>query len=163
MGAVTPAAIYRVLDQFGGTLIIDENDMDNKSDMTGIITRCSILALNAVLRSIRCLKENDEEFRYKHSKCLGRKYSPPVIISKTWLLESRCLTTKMQETNRPRKYNRIKIVSHLRPTAGNAWPNRSTYATNYYYSGSGILVMCRKYWEKTSLPGTSHIGESVDG
>jgi hypothetical protein len=100
-GAVTPAAIYRVLDQYRGTLIIDENDMDNKSEIAGVLTKILNSGIERGSPIIRCNKEGEADFGIQTFNVFGPKIFATRSHFDDMALESRCLTTKMQETSRP--------------------------------------------------------------
>lgn len=100
-GAVTAAAIYRVLDRFRGTLIIDENDMENKSEIAGILTKILNSGIERGSPIIRCLKEDETAYDIQTFQVFGPKLFATRNRFEDMALESRCLTTKMQETSRP--------------------------------------------------------------
>ena len=100
-GAVTPAAIYRVLDMYRGTLIIDENDMDNKSEIAGVLTKILNAGIERGSPIIRCNKEGESDFGIQTFRVFGPKIFATRNHFEDMALESRCLTTKMQETTRP--------------------------------------------------------------
>jgi len=96
-GAVTPAPIYRLLEQWKGTLIIDEGDLRKSDAMNEVVTilNCGFERGRPV---IRCVKDNPEEIRFH------RTFGPKLIATRQEFndkaLESRCLTEKMTQTSR---------------------------------------------------------------
>jgi len=116
-GAVTAAAIYRVLDIYRGTLVIDENDMDNDSELTGIVTKILNSGIERGTPIIRCQKEGEDDFGIQTFRVFGPKLFATRRNFEDMALESRCLTTKMQETNRPinsRETNAIPFTTYSR-------------------------------------------------
>ena len=116
-GAVTPAAIYRVLDLYRGTLVIDENDMDNKSEIADTLTKILNSGIERGSPIIRCLKEGDTEFSIQTFRVFGPKIFATRAKFEDMALESRCLTAKMQETTRPinsRAENSIPFTTYSR-------------------------------------------------
>ncbi len=96
-GAVTPAPIYRLIQQWGGTLIIDEGDMRNSDAKNEVVT-----ILNSGFERdkpvIRCNSDDYDKLEYFET------FGPKVIATRQEFndkaLESRCLTEKMSQTNR---------------------------------------------------------------
>lgn len=96
-GAATAAPIFRLLEYWRGTLVIDEADFaksDTHQDIMKILN-CGFEADKAV---VRCDKDNP-----KHVD-IHRVYGPKVMTSRyTYTdkaLESRCITERMRETHR---------------------------------------------------------------
>lgn len=95
-GAVTPAPIYRLIQQWGGTLIIDEADIKDSGYYNEIIT-----ILNSGFEKgkgiARCEKNTNEVQYFK-------TFSPKIIGTrqkfKDKALESRCITHITQQTSR---------------------------------------------------------------
>jgi hypothetical protein len=100
-GALTAAVIYRVIDQYKGTLIIDENDMDNKSEIAGVMTKILNSGIERGSPIVRCRKEGEASFEPETYQVFGPKMFATRNTFEDMALESRCLTTKMQETTRP--------------------------------------------------------------
>ncbi len=96
-GAVTPAPIYRMIRQWGGTIVLDEADFNDSSEKAEVITilNCGFEKGRTV---IRCDKNNPNEIQYLPTYC------PKVIATrytfKDQALESRCLTEQMTQTSR---------------------------------------------------------------
>jgi hypothetical protein len=86
---------------YRGTLIIDENDMDNKSEISDTLTKILNSGIERGSPIIRCLKEGDTEFGIQTFRVFGPKIFATRTNFEDMALESRCLTTKMQETTRP--------------------------------------------------------------
>jgi hypothetical protein len=97
-GALTPAVVYRMLDFWGGTLIIDEADFKQSDEQADIIK-----ILNAGFE-----KSRSAVARCNPNDCsiidTFQVYGTKIIASrKTWrdqALESRCLTERMMRTSR---------------------------------------------------------------
>jgi len=112
-GAVTPAPIYRMIEQWKPTLIIDEGDVKQSNEKNEFITilNCGFERNNPV---IRCNKENPNKLESHEVFC-------PKLIATRYrfedsALESRCITIEMKNTGRddipillPKKfYEKIK-------------------------------------------------------
>lgn len=96
-GAATPAPIYRIIEKWKGTLIVEEadrKDSDEASEVTKILN-CGFEKGNPV---VRCDTDNHNDVE------THEVYGPKVISSRQRFfdkaLESRCLTYTMQETRR---------------------------------------------------------------
>jgi hypothetical protein len=96
-GAVTPAPIYRLINKWGGTLLIDESDWgasDEKSELVKILN-CGFQRNNPVMR---CLKDDPDKLQYLPV------FGPKLIVTRYSFsdkaLEARCLTNVMEETSR---------------------------------------------------------------
>lgn len=96
-GAVTPAPIYRIIERFKGTLVIDEGDLRQSDEKNEVVTilNCGFERNRPV---IRCKKDNPDDIQTFDAFC-------PKIISSRKLfwdqaLESRCMTETMGETTR---------------------------------------------------------------
>jgi len=96
-GAVTPAPIYRLIEQWKGTLMIDEGDLRRSDAMNEVITilNCGFERNKPV---IRCDTNDPDKIQYFDT------FGPKVIATRQEFndkaLESRCLTEKMSQTNR---------------------------------------------------------------
>jgi len=96
-GAVTPAPIYRLIEKWKGTLIIDEADMKDTGYYNEVITilNCGFEKGKPV---IRCDKDKPNELEFFDPFC------PKLIATrnkfKDKALESRCLSEVMKETYR---------------------------------------------------------------
>lgn len=96
-GAITPAPIYRMIRQWGGTIVLDEADFRDSSEKSEVITilNCGFEKNRPV---IRCDQNNVDTLLFLPTYC------PKVIATRYTFndkaLESRCLTEKMTQTNR---------------------------------------------------------------
>jgi hypothetical protein len=96
-GAVTPAPIYRLLQKWKGSLIIDEADFKDSSEQNEVITilNCGFEKNRPI---IRCNKDNPDDLRFFNS------YGPKVIGTRRpfrdYALESRCITNLTKKTRR---------------------------------------------------------------
>lgn len=96
-GAITPAPIYRLIETFKGTLVIDEADMKDTDYTSEIITilNCGFEKRRTV---VRCNKDKNNELQTFDTFC------PKVIATRQSYadkaLESRCITEVMKETIR---------------------------------------------------------------
>lgn len=97
-GALTPAVVYRLLDLWGGTLILDEGDF-KKSDEQADIIKILNAGFEKSRSSVARCNPNDPSIIDTF-----KVYGPKVLASrKTWYdqaLESRCMTERMKVTNR---------------------------------------------------------------
>ena len=96
-GAITPAPIFRLIDKYRGTLIIDENDMD-KSDESQVLVKILNSGIERGSPIVRCVKDDPDlmqTFVVFGPKLFGtrKRFTDQA-------LESRCLTTIMEETDR---------------------------------------------------------------
>lgn len=96
-GALTPAPIYRLINAWGGTLLIDESDL-KQSDTTNEIIKILNCGFERNRSVIRCNKDDNNDLEFFPTFC-------PKVISSRYsfndkALESRCLTEKMKETMR---------------------------------------------------------------
>jgi len=104
-GAATAAPIFRLLDRWQGTIVIDEADF-GKSDTTIDIIKILNCGFESDRPVVRCDKENPKEIEFH------RVFGPKVLASReTWedkALESRCLTEVMHSAKRhvPRNINK---------------------------------------------------------
>jgi hypothetical protein len=96
-GAITPAPIYRMIKQWGGTIVLDEADFRDSSEKSEVITilNCGFEKNRPV---IRCDQNNVDNLQFLPTYC------PKVIATRYTFddkaLESRCLTEKMTQTDR---------------------------------------------------------------
>lgn len=96
-GAITPAPIYRMIRQWGGTIVLDEADFRDSSEKSEVITilNCGFEKNRPV---IRCDQNNVDNLQFLPTYC------PKVIATRYMFddkaLESRCLTEKMTQTDR---------------------------------------------------------------
>lgn len=97
-GALTPAVVYRLLDLWKGTLVLDEADFrksDEQADIMKILNAGFELSRSSVARCNTIDPAKIDVFRV---------YGPKVIASrKSWYdkaLETRCITEKMMQTER---------------------------------------------------------------
>lgn len=96
-GAATAAPIFRLLEVWKGTLIIDEADF-GKSDTYADIIKILNTGFEKGKPVIRCSKDDPNDIE------IHRVYGPKLLSSRysyeDKALESRCLTERMQQTNR---------------------------------------------------------------
>jgi hypothetical protein len=96
-GAITPAPIYRMIEKFHGTLIIDEADMKNSDSYNEVIKilNCGFEKGTPV---IRCDKDDPNDLQFFCTYC------PKLIATRQSFqdkaLESRCLNEIMRQTGR---------------------------------------------------------------
>ena len=97
-GALTPAVVYRMLDLWKGTLVVDEGDFNN-SDEQNEIMKIFNAGFEKSRASVARCNPNDVSIIDTFEV-----FGPKVISSrKTWrdkALESRCLTERMMQTTR---------------------------------------------------------------
>lgn len=95
-GSTSAASIFRVIDRWGGTLILDEADF-RYSDETAEIIK---ILNQGFERNRTVLRVNKNDFSLDHFQVFG----PKIISSRKKFqddaLESRCLSTTTQQTNR---------------------------------------------------------------
>jgi len=96
-GAVSSASIYRMLELYQGTLLIDEADYNHQSETWALILQILNLGYEADAAVIRC---DGNGFRPTPYSC----YGPKLIASRKPFgdkaLDSRCLTAKFYPTQR---------------------------------------------------------------
>lgn len=96
-GAITPAPIYRMIRTWRGTIVLDEADFRKSDEKNEVVTilNCGFEKGRPV---IRCQKEDPDNLQILPT------YGPKVISTRgSWkdkALESRCLTTRIVETDR---------------------------------------------------------------
>jgi len=96
-GAVTPAPIYRLINQWKGSLIIDEGDFKESGETNEVITilNCGFEKGRPI---IRCDKDDPNELMFFNS------FGPKIIGTrkpfKDYALESRCITHLTKKTTR---------------------------------------------------------------
>ncbi len=96
-GCITPAPIYRMIDRWKGTIILDEADFRDSNEKNEVITilNCGFERGRPV---IRCNPNDVTELQFLPT------FSPKVFSTrysfKDVALESRCLTEKMRQSNR---------------------------------------------------------------
>lgn len=96
-GAITPAPIYRMIRQWGGTIVLDEADFRDSSEKSEVITilNCGFEKNRPV---IRCDQNDVDNLQFLPTYC------PKVIATRYTFddkaLESRCLTERMTQTDR---------------------------------------------------------------
>lgn len=97
-GATTPSPVFRIIEMFKGTLVLDEADFKASEDWADIIKilNCGFQAGFPVLRT--------EETNGKREPHAYDCYCPKILATrrefKDKALESRCLTEKLMETDR---------------------------------------------------------------
>lgn len=96
-GAVTPAPIYREIRRFRGTLILEEADFSDSTEKGEVTTilNCGIERGRAVLRC-----SSDDPNVIEVLPCFGPKLFATRRSFTDKALESRCITTQMEETDR---------------------------------------------------------------
>jgi len=91
-GAITPAVIYRFIDLYGGTLLIDESDFRNSDEHAEIIKILNTGFMKGTF-ILRC--EGQKDIKPRGFNC----FCPKVIASREYFrdtsLESRCITFRM--------------------------------------------------------------------
>jgi len=96
-GAATSAPIFRLLENWQGTLVIDEADFA-KSDTTVDLVKIMNSGFERFRPVVRCNKENPNDIE------IHRVFGPKVIASRYKFfdsaLESRCLAEKIRPTGR---------------------------------------------------------------
>jgi len=96
-GAVTPAPIYRLVERWKGSLVIDEADFRDSTEKNEVVTilNCRFERGRPV---IRCNKDNPDDIQS------FEVFGPTIIATRKTFrdkaLESRCLTEVMKETRR---------------------------------------------------------------
>lgn len=96
-GAVTPAPIYRVIEQWKPTLIIDEGDIRSSNEKNEIVTilNCGFERENPVIRCNR-----DDPDKLESHEVFGPKLIATRYRFEDNALESRCITVEMRPTGR---------------------------------------------------------------
>ena len=96
-GAVTPAPIYRLIERFRGTVILEEADFRDSTEKGEVVT-----ILNAGFERgrpvIRCAA--DDPSTLQPIPCYGPKVFATRFKFRDVALEARCMIMKMEETNR---------------------------------------------------------------
>ena len=96
-GATTSAPVFRLLERWQGTLVIDEADFA-KSDTTVDLVKIMNSGFERFRPVVRCNKENPNDIE------IHRVFGPKVIASRYKFfdsaLESRCLAEKIRPTGR---------------------------------------------------------------
>lgn len=96
-GAVSTASVYRMLERYGGTLLIDEADYPKSSEVWALLVQILNLGYEVDGRVIRC---DNKAFDPKPYSC----YGPKLIASRKPFnddaLDSRCLTAIFYPTQR---------------------------------------------------------------
>lgn len=97
-GALTSAPIFRLIDMFKGTLIIDEADLNKKSDETEDIIKIFNNGFEKHKPVMRCNPNDVTELNFFDTYC------PKILATRQQFqdaaTESRCLTEVMTQTNR---------------------------------------------------------------
>lgn len=96
-GATTVAPIFRLLEKWRGTMVMDEADF-SKSDTRQDIIKIFNTGFERGKPVIRCDKNNPKEI--EHHNVFGTKVLATRETFTDKALESRCLTVVMRETNR---------------------------------------------------------------
>jgi hypothetical protein len=96
-GCVTPAPIYRMLQRWGGTLILDEADFKNSDEYNEVVTilNCGFERGRPVIRA-----QKDNPDKIQAFEVFGPKVFATRNHFKDPALEARCLTEVMVETQR---------------------------------------------------------------
>lgn len=97
-GATTPSPVFRIIEMFKGTLVLDEADFKASEDWSDIIKilNCGYQAGFPVLRT----EETNGKREPKAYDCFCPKILATRREFKDKALESRCLTEKVMETSR---------------------------------------------------------------
>ena len=95
-GAVTPAPIFRIIQQFGGTLLLDEADF-RFSDSTQDIIKILNNGYSRGFPVLRC--SSDSEHEVKAYTVFGPKIVATRFPFSDPALESRCITERMTKIN----------------------------------------------------------------
>ena len=96
-GAVTPAPIYRILEQWKGTLILDEGDLSD-SKATADIIKILNSGFEKGTPVMRCKQDDADTIQF--FDCYGPKIISTRHPFDDKALESRCLTEVLEETRR---------------------------------------------------------------
>ncbi len=96
-GAITPAPIYRLIRRFRGTLVLDEADFSDSSEKGEVVTilNCGFEKGRPI---VRCSKDDPNTLEIL--PCFGPKVFATRFTFDDVALEARCITTKMEETER---------------------------------------------------------------
>jgi hypothetical protein len=96
-GAITPAPIYRLIRRFRGTLVLDEADFSDSSEKSEVITilNCGFEKGRPI---VRCSKDDPNTLEIL--PCFGPKCFATRFSFDDVALEARCMTSKMEETER---------------------------------------------------------------
>jgi hypothetical protein len=96
-GAITPAPIYRLIRRFRGTLVLDEADFSDSSEKGEVVTilNCGFEKGRPI---VRCSKDDPNTLEIL--PCFGPKVFATRYTFDDVALEARCITTKMEETER---------------------------------------------------------------
>ncbi len=96
-GAITPAPIYRLIRRFRGTLVLDEADFSDSSEKSEVVTilNCGFEKGRPI---VRCSKDDPNTLEIL--PCFGPKVFATRYTFDDVALEARCITTKMEETER---------------------------------------------------------------
>ena len=96
-GAITPAPIYRLIRRFRGTLVLDEADFSDSTEKGEVVTilNCGFEKGRPI---IRCSKDDPNTLEIL--PCFGPKVFATRFTFDDVALEARCITTKMEETER---------------------------------------------------------------
>ena len=96
-GALTPAVIFRIIDKWKGTLMIDEGDQD-KSEETNTFIKIMNCGYEKGMVVSRCDKNNPNQINFFDVFC------PKVLTTRRRFedkaTEARCMTTVMTQTHR---------------------------------------------------------------
>lgn len=96
-GAITPAPIYRMIEKWHGTFILDEADR-RQSDTTDEVVKILNCGIDPFTPVIRCNAKDPDELQFFNTYC------PKVISTRLRFydtaLESRCITEIMQPTDK---------------------------------------------------------------
>ncbi len=96
-GAITPAPIYRLIRRFRGTLVLDEADFSDSTEKGEVVTilNCGFEKGRPI---VRCSKDDPNTLEIL--PCFGPKVFATRYTFDDVALEARCITTKMEETER---------------------------------------------------------------
>lgn len=97
-GAITPAPIFRIIQKYSGTVILDEADFDSKSDEKSEVIKVLNSGFEQGRPILRCVKDDPNTFDCL--ACFGAKLLATRGPFPDIALEARCITFITRETNR---------------------------------------------------------------
>lgn len=115
-GATTPSPIFRIIDRFHGTLIIDEADFD-RSDLANEIVKILNFGYMRGFPVLRSERDGSDNFDVKSYDCFGPKILATRRRFQDGALESRCLSHTMPIVSNVRKDMDLSLGSQFRQDA----------------------------------------------